>query len=345
MSTEFEFMGPYFGPAVIPIALPVLVWSSAFYCNGARGWPAFPSAIPTLEVAAAAAVAALPTWADVQGSFSWEALAIYTGWWLFQAALYLLVPGEEQQGVQLRDGKRLRYPINGWRCLLLTAAAAAALQVWQPFGKAYTLLWIADNYLQLATSSIVFATALSVYLYVASFREGALLALGGNSGIVPYDFFIGRELNPRVRLGSMELDLKYFCELRPGLFLWVLINAAMVLKQIELTGSVDLSMAIVVSMQLLYVMDSVYCESCILTTMDIIVDGFGFMLAFGDLAWVPAMYSLQARFLSTNPLYPSSAYAALCVAVSLLGFYIFRASNAEKDRFKTDKDAPEFASA
>jgi len=42
-----------------------------------------------------------------------------------------------------------------------------------------------------------------------------------------YDFFIGRELNPR--LGS--LDLKEFCELYPGLIGWLLIDIAMAYKQ------------------------------------------------------------------------------------------------------------------
>ena len=36
-------------------------------------------------------------------------------------------------------------------------------------------------------------------------------------------------------------------------------------------------------------------RQAILTTMDITTDGFGFMLAFGDLSWVPFTYSLQAR--------------------------------------------------
>jgi hypothetical protein len=31
--------------------------------------------------------------------------------------------------------------------------------------------------------------------------------------------------------------------------------------------------------------------------MDITEEGFGFMLAFGDLAWVPFLYCLQARYL------------------------------------------------
>lgn len=67
------------------------------------------------------------------------------------------------------------------------------------------------------------------------------------------------------------------------------------------------------------------------------------MLAFGDLAWVPAMYSLQARFLTDFPQTLSPAYAALCVAVCGAGFYIFRAANAQKDAWKRDPAAPQFA--
>lgn len=69
-------------------------------------------------------------------------------------------------------------------------------------------------------------------------------------------------------------------------------------------------------------------------------DGFGFMLCFGDLAWVPAMYSLQARFLAENPQHLSAPYATFCVAVALLGFYIFRASNAQKDTFRNHPEHP-----
>lgn len=44
----------------------------------------------------------------------------------------------------------------------------------------------------------------------------------------------------------------------------------------------------------LYVWDALYNEKAVLTTMDITTDGFGFMLAFGDLCWVPFTYTLQA---------------------------------------------------
>lgn len=36
-------------------------------------------------------------------------------------------------------------------------------------------------------------------------------------GNVAYDFFKGRELNPRIK----NFDLKFFCEMRPGLIGWV----------------------------------------------------------------------------------------------------------------------------
>ncbi len=42
-----------------------------------------------------------------------------------------------------------------------------------------------------------------------------------------YDFFIGRELNPRI--GSF--DLKEFCELYPGLIGWLVVGLGMLQKQ------------------------------------------------------------------------------------------------------------------
>ena len=56
--------------------------------------------------------------------------------------------------------------------------------------------------------------------------------------------------------------------------------------------------------QALYVWDALYNEISILTTMDITTDGFGFMLMFGDLAWVPFTYSIQGYYLVKVRNYP-----------------------------------------
>ena len=115
-------------------------------------------------------------------------------------------------------------------------------------------------------------------VYAMSFRKGALLALGGNSGNPIYDvcctlpysevdtlnslymqFYIGRELNPSI--GSF--DLKSFNELRPGLILWMLIDIGMVCEQAVRRGGFDKvtdSMWLVLGFQSWYVIDALYNE-------------------------------------------------------------------------------------
>ena len=76
-------------------------------------------------------------------------------------------------------------------------------------------------------------------------------------------------------------------------------------------------------MQKLYVLDALWFERAILTTMDITSDGFGFMLAFGDLAWVPFTYTLQARYLVDHPqVTPPYILAASVLASALISFKI-----------------------
>jgi Delta14-sterol reductase len=91
-------------------------------------------------------------------------------------------------------------------------------------------------------------------------------------------------------------------------------------------------MILVVLFEGYYILDAIMNEPAILTTMDITTDGFGWMLSFGDLAWVPALYSLQARFLSSkhSPLTSSLDYLYLAVVIVLgvLGMIIFRGANS-----------------
>lgn len=101
-------------------------------------------------------------------------------------------------------------------------------------------------------------------------------------------------------------------------------------------GHVTLSMILVNIFQLVYVVDSLLQEPSILTTMDITTEGFGFMLAFGDLAWVPFTYTLQARYLVSHPVALSPAFTAFIVALNFVGYAIFRGANSQKDIFRKD---------
>jgi len=342
---HYEFGGPL-GTAAVTFGLPLVIFLLYLTCNKdvLLTWDV--SAFPWRK-----ALAGVPK--TLRGWFSDEAVKLYLGWMGLQLFLERVLPGEVAEGVPIEEdnGKRLKYTLSGhlqfWISILLMGHSLpqwkeTTKNVWSLAGLGRVPLeLIYDHYLSLSAVSIVGASLLAVYLYATSFRKGAVLAKGGQTGNPMYDFFIGRELNPRI--GS--LDLKFACELRPGLIGWLVINLGMATKQYLNRkaaggGSISLSMLLVVLFQGAYVWDAVYQEKAILTTMDITTDGFGYMLAFGDLAWVPFIYTLQARYLvDYDPQLSTPAVLAIA-AVHFLGFFIFRSSNSEKDAFRRDPEAP-----
>lgn len=263
-----------------------------------------------------------------------QALAIVVLWMLFQALLYVLPVGKLSEGMPLRSGERLKYRTNGFFAIAVSSLAVAAA-----LHQGVDLTYIHSHFLQLAVAAFLISLLLSVYLYIRSFKAPAdQLALGGNSGSVMYDFFKGRELNPRIK----NFDLKFFCEMRPGLIGWCVINFGMALAEMKQHGleAPSPAMILVNAFQLLYVVDGLWNEEAILTTMDLMHDGFGFMLAFGDLVWVPFTYTLQAYYLVSHPNALSPTCLALIITIKLVGFYIFRKSNSEKNAFRRNPADP-----
>lgn len=349
---HYEFGGPIGALGVI-VGLPVVIYLLYFACNKdvclenpfEFDIPAFLDSLPK----------------NCFQLFSGPGTAIYLGWLLFNVLLERILPGETAEGVTLPNGKRLRYTLSGhlqfWICILAMGHAVPLIKTDPNDSRSFLtstyyiegftplrLDMLYDHYVPLISISIVFTTLFSLYLYIASFLPtGKILAKGGNTGNALYDFFIGRELNPR--WGS--LDLKEFCELRPGLIGWFVINLGMATKQYlnrraeNGVGSITMSMLLTTAFQGLYVWDALYMERAILTTMDITTDGFGFMLCFGDLAWVPFIYTLQARYLVDHD--PELSLLQICLISGLhfLGYFIFRSANSEKDSFRRNPDSSE----
>lgn len=267
----------------------------------------------------------------------------YLGWFCGLVLMDIILPGQWVRGTKLRDGSQLLYKINGiWNCLLLILILG--LRWLLTDGKMPELQYLYENYLELAMISIIFSFALSIFVYLNSFNNDfadsnkknkkKLLSLGGNTTYPIYDWFIGRELNPRFLGGS--LDLKLFCELRPGLLLWFLINLSC-LHHNYLQGKNLVALTLITALQSFYVFDGVLNEEGLLSMMDIVSDGFGFMLAFGDLTFVPFTYALQARYLSVYESKLSMNQILLIVSIMSMGYYIFHSSNLEKSRFRQGK--------
>ncbi|XP_051909204.1 delta(14)-sterol reductase LBR isoform X2 [Hippocampus zosterae] len=266
-----------------------------------------------------------------------RALGLVILWILFQVLLYILPVGKLSEGMPLRSGERLTYRTNGFFAIAMSAAVVAAA-----VHQGIDLTYIHSHFLQLAVASFLTSVLLSVYLYIRSrYAPPDQHALGGSSGNVAYDFFKGHELNPRIK----SFDLKFFCEMRPGLIGWCLINFAFALAEMEQQGldTPSYAMILVNAFQLLYVVDGLWNEEAILTTMDLMHDGFGFMLAFGDLVWVPFTYTLQAYYLVSHPNELSLAAVAAIVLLKLIGFYIFRTSNSEKNAFRRNPSDPKLS--
>ncbi|KAJ9151982.1 Delta(14)-sterol reductase [Pleurostoma richardsiae] len=344
----YEFGGPL-GAAGVSFGLPILLYVFTFACNDVSGCPA-PSLLSpkTLNLDTLKQEVGWPE-GGISGLFSWRVTGWSLAYYLFSAVLYRVLPGAEVEGTQLSGGGRLKYKFNTLASSIFTLVLCAAGTVAQ--GADFPVwTFISDNYLQLLTANILISYALATFVYVrsfsvkpgnAQFRE---LAAGGHSGNLMYDWFIGRELNPRVALPLIgEIDIKEFMEVRPGLLGWILMNCAFVAKQYRTFGFVTDSIVFITVVQAAYCIDSWIMEPAILTTMDITTDGFGCMLAFGDLVWVPFLYSLQTKYLSTYP--NSLGWLGLSVVAAILvtGFSIFRLANMQKNTFRTNPNDPSVA--
>eukprot|EP00123_Amoebidium_parasiticum_P019931 comp37205_c0_seq1/m.47342 comp37205_c0_seq1/g.47342 ORF comp37205_c0_seq1/g.47342 comp37205_c0_seq1/m.47342 type:complete len:427 (-) comp37205_c0_seq1:395-1675(-) len=318
---EYEFFGPV-GTLILTFVLPLVILFLYFSCNSTGCLEVNPFSLPpTFQQ-----ITQLFQVFDVNGAY------IFFGWFFFQAFLYIALPGKWVEGVKLSNGERLKYKMNGLFAYVLSLGGLSALHL----SGYIDLAVLYDYYISIMLTAIAFSYALSVYLYATSFIGNKLLAENGNSGNPFYDFWMGRELNPRIG----NFDLKVFCELRPGLIGWCALDLAMACKQYQLHGTVTNSMCLILAFQIYYVLDSFMSEPALLTTMDVTDEGFGFMLVFGDLVWVPGLYTFQARYLVDHPNHLTPLMLALVLGVNFLGLIIFRGANSQKDAFRKNPNDP-----
>ncbi|RMG95948.1 MAG: DUF1295 domain-containing protein [Deltaproteobacteria bacterium] len=244
----------------------------------------------------------------------------------FLFALFLaakVLPGPLVQGAQLPDGSRRTYRMNGLS------------------------LWVGTHMVVIA-STLVLGSSLSVlvrefwsYLIVANvvaFVWSVRLLLEGRAKIPPaerrgilQDFWYGAELNPT----WAGVDLKTWAY-QPSLIGLSLLNWAFAYHQYETFGELTPQMIAYQAFWWLYMTTHYLFERGVLSMWDVIAEHFGFMLVWGDLVLVPFFYCAPAFWIAANPEpFPMGAIVALA-GLHLLGLWIFRGANAQKDRFKRD---------
>lgn len=264
-----------------------------------------------------------------------KAGAIVVGWFILQALLAVLPFGKVVEGQPLVDGTRLRYRCNGfWAFVLTLVLFAVGVYMQLPLTMVY------DKLFPLMISSMIFSLVFSLFCYIKSRRAPVTaLAAGGNTGNVLYDFFMGHELNPRIG----PLDFKIFFSLRMSLITWLVINLCFILKANQDAGGCPPALIAVTIFQGLYAADALWFEEAFLTTLDILYDGFGFMSAFGNLVYVPFLYSLQGLYLVRHKVALPYYILAVITFLNVVGYVIFRGSNSQKNEFRRDPFKPSMA--
>jgi 7-dehydrocholesterol reductase len=261
--------------------------------------------------------------------FSWTAAKLYLGWVLFQGILYqILLPDKLSSGQRTPGGHLLLYRTNG----LLAYGLSLFLYLFVGIGMdSFPPTIIADEWDGLVIFLNIFGYVLAFLVYMKALLVPSFPEDNKYSGNTFYDFFMGVEFNPR--FGKLW-DFKLFFNGRPGIIGWTLINLSFAAYQYQRDGVVTNGMIMVNFLQFLYVLDFFINEDWYLRTIDIAHDHFGFKLSWGDSVWLPVMYTLQVQYLvnrahRTQQL--ETYYVLLVLIIGLLGYWIFRTANSQKD--------------
>jgi Delta14-sterol reductase len=253
----------------------------------------------------------------------------------FVAALWLgalILPGLERKGYPQADGARKSYKLSGMTLYFMTHIALGVAT----FGFGVSLTPVVTHFWSVLIVANVLAVTLSGILLVRALRPGTRKLPHPAGNPLPAwlkDVWFGAEHNPDL----LGVDLKMFLY-QPSLIGVYLLVVSFAYVQRDVHGAITPQMACFVSFWFLYLFTHYAKEEFMLSTWDVISENFGFMLVWGDLVYVPFLYSLPGWWLvhQTKPF--SVAEWASLSSFFLLALWIFREANWQKERFKQDRD-------
>lgn len=260
------------------------------------------------------------------------ACAVLVGFVAFLFVGSMVLPGQKLQGVELKDGTRKTYVLNGLWLFLVTAATAIG-------GYATGVLPL-HRVVELFPSLLVAANLLAVImtgiLFVQGRRKRAADDPEKNSSAaqIVRDLWLGAELNPT----WFGVDMKMF-SYRPSLIGLAILNLSFAALQLETYGELSAPMMLYQAFTFIYVFNYFQFEYGMVFTWDIIAERFGFMLVWGDYVLVPFFYCISAWALVHHTVDLPWWQVVVLSTLFLFGFWLFRGANEQKHRFKMDRNA------
>lgn len=295
---------------------------------------------------------------------TWKGFGAVCAWILFQAVMEILLPGKVMEGVTLKNGNKLKYPMNGLLSFGLSHVVLYAL-CWYGYMEPQ-FVW--RNMGSILTNAVIIATAIAIWMYIdfgilwrhhvndPEFEEDWGVFHGYEC---INDWWLGVARNPRILHNVLKVpfDIKRFVNARPSLTGWVIFNQSFVAAiyyncrlegeiplsaspQCDVTGDwsrVGYSALLITFAHWYYIFDYNWNEPAYLTTTDIRHDLYGWMLSYGCLGFLMPYYPIafmghiafQKIPLNNNPI-----NFGIGLALYLLGMYLFRVTNIEKHNFR-----------
>lgn len=280
-------------------------------------------------------------------------LGLVVGFVVVVFLLSMLLPGRIELGVphQNEQGERVQieYVMNGLWIFLIVAVilvvgiATGQLAVGALLGHFWGLFFWANVLSFLATGLLQWAGYQkrpgSGDVGVVVNADGTASATGAASSRsvseLLKDYYMGVELNPSL----FGIDLKMF-SYKPSLIGLFVLSLSFAAYQLETEGRLTTSMVLYQIFTAIYVFNYFHFEHGMVFTWDIIAERFGWMLVWGDYAFVPFAYSVIGWYLVLEPVDLPAWIVVLSVALFVTGLTIFRGANEQKDWFKRDPSRP-----
>ncbi|XP_039287743.1 uncharacterized protein LOC111059087 [Nilaparvata lugens] len=223
-----------------------------------------------------------------------------------QAVLSALPLGRIKQGVSQRYGlANPQYRCTGFQIAVLTLSAVAGLQY-----LGYPMTLVLSKSVTLLVQSIILGLLVSVALYVKGGRPSAVPNPNGSTGNVVYDFWIGREINPRLGIFDVKQFLLRTAVIESliydGLVLWKAIDG----KQVS---AYPPTLVAITLLQALVMLDHLWHEEQFLSSFHTQHEGCGYMTVMASLIW-PFAATFVSKYLLLNSLCKGFQIAVLTLS-------------------------------
>jgi delta14-sterol reductase len=251
---------------------------------------------------------------------------------LFVLSRVLPIPYVE--GFRTPAGTHERYRLTGLPLFFLTLGGVVAC-----FFGGISLTPLLTHFWSLLLVANVLAFGLLGYLFVRGRRRVPHIERDSRLPAFVHDLWFGIELNPRL----FGVDLKMFLY-QPSLLGLAVLNSAFLFAQHDAYGTVSPEMWLYQGFTWSYLFTHYVKEHFMLSTWDILAENLGFMLVWGDLVYVPFLYSLCGWWIvdrgfeeGAHEPWPVAGYVALLL-FHVVSHWIFREANWQKDRFKRNPE-------